>query len=418
MFALPEHIHAISKPNGRNYYYFAKHRSTPDAWPRIRVPADPLSVEFAGYVALFDRLAASLIDGLWTFFLVDVTGRRHSLPAPDDPETFWKAATKAEQLGRQVAAGVAKTFSALIMEFKESAAYQLKSESSNGKKGISKSTREQYDRCLKVIEAAWGDDPVSKLTPEEAQKAIDAFRDTPAAGRVFRSVLSRLISWGIPRGYAPFNVVEHTEDDDEGGTYEPWPLWAFELFFANARIGLHMPIYSALFTGQRKGDLLNMKRPIEGVTEMPIIAQKTDEIVPIQIHSEYRSIIRALPALPLNEDGTVKTDRLHLREDGVPWTYEGFNTAWQREMDRKVFKPFRENRLVPHGVRKNAVNNLLEIGCSEAQVGAIVKMSPAMVRHYSKRINQFRLARGAMKQFEDGWSALRPLVLGNVRTVQ
>jgi hypothetical protein len=66
-------------------------------------------------------------------------------------------------------------------------------------------------------------------------------------------------------------------------------------------------------------------------------------------------------------------EMLHLREDGEPWTYEGFKTAGQREMNREVFKRFRAEQIVFHGTRKNAVNNLLEVGCSEALVAATVK---------------------------------------------
>jgi hypothetical protein len=65
-------------------------------------------------------------------------------------------------------------------------------------------------------------------------------------------------------------------------------------------------------------------------------------------------------------------------------------------MNRPEFARFRTERLVFHGTRKNAVNALLEVGCSEARVAAIVNMSPAMVHHYSKKVSQFRLARAAM----------------------
>ena len=209
-------------------------------------------------------------------------------------------------------------------------------------------------------------------------------------------------------GYGTSNPVEHTETLEDGGTYDPWSPWAFEYFFQNARIGLHLPVYSGLFTGQRLSDVIKMHRPLEGVTEMPLVAQKTNELVPVQIHSEYRAIIRAQKS---------EHEMLHLREDGEPWTYEGFKTAWQREMNKPAFDRFRAERVVFHGTRKNAVNNLLEVGCSEARVAAIVNMSPAMVHHYSKKVSQFRLARAAMEQFEAGWEKLRPSVLGNLKIV-
>jgi hypothetical protein len=376
------------------------------------LPSDPFSEDFGRRVSLCAGLdATNKADGTWVWQFVDIAGRRHELPAPQpDPETFWAAVEKADALGKQLAAGERKTFSALIVEFKESAAFQLNvDDDGKGRPGLAKATREQYERHLDDIDAAWGDAPVASLSPVDAQKAIDAFKDTPSAGRVFRSVLSRLCSWGIPRGYGTSNPVEHTETSEDGGTYDPWPPNAFEYFFEHARIGLHLPVYSGLFTGQRLSDVIDMRRPVEGVTEMPLVAQKTGELVPVQIHSEYRGIIRAQKS---------EHEMLHLREDGQPWTYEGFKTAWQREMNRPEFAEFRKNRWVFHGTRKNAVNNLLEVGCSEARVAAIVNMSPAMVHHYSKKVSQFRLARAAMEQFEAGWEKLRPSVLGSVKVVK
>jgi hypothetical protein len=42
-------------------------------------------------------------------------------------------------------------------------------------------------------------------------------------------------------------------------------------------------------------------------------------------------------------------------------------------------------------------------------------MSPAMVVHYAKKVSKFRLARGAMEQFEEGWGEIRTAVLGRVK---
>ncbi len=36
-----------------------------------------------------------------------------------------------------------------------------------------------------------------------------------------------------------------------------------------------------------------MRRPLGVAAEMPIVAQKTGEMIPVQIHSEYAQIIRA-----------------------------------------------------------------------------------------------------------------------------
>ena len=79
---------------------------------------------------------------------------------------------------------------------------------------------------------------------------------------------------------------------------------------------------------------------------------------------------------------------------------------------KKPLASMLEKRWTFHGLRKNAVNILLEVGCTEDQVGAIVGMSPAMVRHYSKEVSKFRLARSAMRLLETGWETQRVHVLG------
>jgi hypothetical protein len=397
---LPKYVRPVHKANGRTFYYFEKFRRTPQQWPRVRIPAEPLSEEFAKRVTQLSRLeAAKDASGGWGWLFVDVTDRRHPLPAPADCVAFWTAVDKAEDIGRKLKAGIRKTFAALIIEFKENAAYSA---------DISDATREQYDRYMGMIEEAWGDDPVESLEATTIQNILDkAFKDTPAAGRVFRSTLSRIVSWGIPRGYRKDNPVDHTERRDSSGTYSPWTPEAFDLFFTHARLDLHAAVYSGLFTGQRKVDILKMVRPREGSDEMPVRAQKTDNLVPVQIHSEYRKVIDAQLIDPDNPQVL-----LHLRADGQPWTYEGFKTAWGREMEKPELAVMQEKRWTFHGLRKNAVCMLLEVGCTEDQVGAIVGMSPAMVRHYAKEVSKFRLARSAMKLLETGWEAQRVHVFG------
>lgn len=436
MIPLPRYVWPLKKANDRRYYYFAKFRGTAAAWPRIPLPTDPQSVEFAKRVELCQRINASKgTAGSWTWTFTDAAGRIVTVPAPTDGAAFWSAVDKAEDLGRRHLAGERKTFSALIADYKDSDAFKLT---------LSDGSRREYRRYLDDIERAWGDDPVADLAPEEAQKAIDSYRGTPAAARYFRAVLSRLIGWGIPRGYRTDNPIVNTEKIDSDGTYEPWADWQFELWFQHARVDLLLPAYTGLFTGQRSVDVFKMMRPPASATEMPIFAQKTQEWVPIQIHSEYRAIINAAK-LPPQEDGAVvlreEDYRLHLRTDGEAWTLEGARTAWQREMTYgqvTAKKPtpkqiaaaqaeaalapakaaamtrLREARTVFHGLRKNAVIMLLEVGCTEKEVEKIVGMSPDMVAHYAKRVRARHLAINAMKKLEIAWPELRKSILGNV----
>ncbi|MHC2842860.1 integrase [Bradyrhizobium diazoefficiens] len=409
--ALPEHVHAITKPNGRRYLYFSKFRRTEREWPRVRILDEPLTEGFARRIAQLPRLeAVKTASGVWAWTFLDAIDRKRDLPLPDDVAPFWAAVDKAEETGKMLLAGDRKTWRALIARFKDSDGYA----------GLSKSMSDQYNRYIKVVEAAWGDDPVRQLRAPDIQQVLDtAYKGTPQAGRVFRATLSVLFEYGIPRDFCDSNPAEHTEKAKKGDPWIPWPPEAFALWFEHARVDMHLPVYSALFTGQRKETVLNMQRPKSDAKEIQVYAQKIKSWVPAQIHSEYRQLIDAVPV-----DADKPQLALHLMANGQPWTYEGWKTAWQREIEKvtghdpetgKPIRPlaiFAENRWVFHGLRKNAVCMLLEVGCTTQMVSAIVGMSEQMVNHYAKEVSKFRLARGAIKLLEDGWSEQRVHVLG------
>ena len=63
-------------------------------------------------------------------------------------------------------------------------------------------------------------------------------------------------------------------------------------------------------------------------------------------------------------------------------------------------KGMRERRLVFHGLRKSAVVTLLEAGATDAEVSAITGQTREMVAHYSRQVNQRRLAAAAILKWE------------------
>ena len=92
---------------------------------------------------------------------------------------------------------------------------------------------------------------------------------------------------------------------------------------------------------------------------------------------------------------------------------DSFRNEWQKMMDKEEFKRFRENRIVFHGLRKNAIINLLEVGCTENQAGAICNMSAQMVQHYGREVALKTLAKDAMKLMEERWSEIEPAAFRN-----
>lgn len=392
MTSLPRHVRAVTKRRAggqaSTYLFYTRFRNTPQAWPSIPLPSDAMSREFSDRYEICLALDHDA-DGF------SIGGQR--LPAMRDPG-FWTAARDLLRKMRRREHEAAKDFEALICAFEGHEAYQ----------SLAGSTRRGYDRSAELVRGNWAYDLPADLTTVDAQQAIDALGETPATANQFRAYLSRLMSWGIPRGYCATNPVQHTEKIPGGEPWSPWPAWAFDTFFEHAPFHLLLPAVSVLFTGQRQSDILAMVRPRKTDTTIEVRAQKTGSTVWVPIHSQYRAWIAKAPAS--------NSTQLHVGVKGLPYqTTDGFRSEWQRLMNSDPFKRFRAERLVFHGLRKNAVINLLEVGCTEGQVGAIANMSEQMVRHYGQEVSLRALARDGMKLLEARGAEVLPAAMERER---
>ncbi|WP_164816934.1 hypothetical protein [Sinorhizobium meliloti] len=388
---LPKHVHRVVKrrANGSQtvYTFYTRFRNTKEAWPSIALP-EPLDKEFSERLSICEAMARDEKG-----FLLDCK----RLPDLKSKE-FWPEATKAHEAfirrGRQ---GI-KDFKALVEAFQ--------SEANPFWTKLAASTQRGYRTSGDIIKETWGDDLPVDLTTVDAQDAIDALGETPAKANQFRAFLSRLMAWGASRGYCKTNVVEMTEKIPGGEPWVPWPNWAFEILLEHAPFHMQMIAMSAFFTGQRQGDVLAMTKPKAGENTIAVRAQKTGNTVWIPIHFAYRKWIDRVPT----------SDSVMLHAGARATSYksaDGFRTEWQKLMAKDAFKPFRENRIVFHGLRKNAVINLLEVGCTENQVGAICNMSAQMVQHYGREVALRSLAKDAMKLMEARWSEIEPAAFRN-----
>lgn len=412
MVDLPRHVRARANPSGRIYYSFEKYRGTKQAWPVVPMPFDPRENEFWRRCDQCEGLRAEGEGSTWRWSWTGKSGRTYPLPEPRGaagPLAFWAEVDASERRDRTDDGRERKTFTALVDAYRENRAYTK----------LAPGSKRDYDRHLRAIVAEWGNDAVTDLTPVDAQQAIDAREHTPSVARYYRAVLSKLLSFGVPRGFCPVNVVKGTEKvDHESEPHKPWSDWAFEIFFEHARSGLHLPVYSALYTGQRSVDVVPMARPTPGANAIELVARKTGAHVFVPIHSEYREILTRTH---------IDHEALHLREDGQAWTLAAYRTAWQRDLSCKTsqgkdaavsatkragMERLREAGFVFHGLRKNAVNMLLEAGNTEAEVSAIVEMSEQMVRHYSRDVNKRRLAINGMRKLEEAWKETRANLFG------
>lgn len=332
--SLPDYVFRVVS-RGQVYLYFQRGRGTPVAGPRVRLPDDPQSIEF------------------WTAYR-KLAGLDQDNPKAVNP----------------------KSFAALIEAFKASPEFVEKSAS----------TQRQYGRHCELFGKWWGKLEVSGLLPAHVLKARDTMRDTPAeANAVIRS-LSVLLSWSVPRGFRSDNPCEHVRKLKTGDGWDPWPWELIEWARDNCPPWMWHSIALAVYTGQRQGDVLTMRRSSRTDNLIAVKQSKTGVDLLIPVHRELAAVIAEMP-----------TDALtYLSRNGRQWNQESFRTAWRREVPKKI----KEAGLVFHGLRKSAVVTLLEAGCTDAEVAAITGQSRQMVEHYARKVNQQHLAKRAILRWE------------------
>ncbi len=157
-----------------------------------------------------------------------------------------------------------------------------------------------------------------------------------------------------------------------------------EEFLVKAYPELRWIVLAGLYLGQRGQDDIAMTWRTWDGAAVEVVQQKTGKSLTIPLHPIMRDLLEAIPQRAL----VIFTTRT-----GRPWKLDHL-----RHEVKRVLTEIAHPHYSRHGLRKNAVNNLLEAGCSEKQVSAVTGMSPQMVEHYSRRVDQRRLAEQAIRK--------------------
>lgn len=230
--------------------------------------------------------------------------------------------------------------------------------------------------------ASW---PLAIITAEHAVAIRDKFGDRPGTANAILKALGSLYAWAMKPGrrYVRESITAGVDPLD-GGEHEPWPEGLIEEALADPDVRL--PVALLYFLGQRIGDTVRMgpQNLVRGA--MHITQQKTGTALKVAVHSRLVRIIE--------QDAPKGAMLFLLNERGKPMTESALRGRLQK------WAAARGHRVVPHGLRKNAVNALIEAGCSGAEVSAVTGQSMAMIEHYAKRRDRGHLSGSAILKFE------------------
>jgi integrase len=291
------------------------------------------------------------------------------LPGIDDP-TFGRALSMAQGRRKSRAnAPQALTVAGLANLFEKSVEFSQ----------FAEKTRSVYSLYLGQLREKLGIAPAGELTKNHVLIIRDRMVDRHGAANQIVRTLGALYKWGRNREHVTNNPVRGIVQLEKG-EHAPWPEALVEEALADADPIVRVGVALHYFTAQRIGDVCRMRWDDIRDGAIRVQVQKTGLDLMIPFHERLAAILAGI------------------ERDGETILAKARN-PWKPELLRRHFQRWAVGRgikVVAHGLRKNAVNSLLEAGCSAAETAAISGQTLQMIEHYAKKRDQPKLGRAAM----------------------
>jgi integrase len=254
-------------------------------------------------------------------------------------------------------------------------------------RGLAPLTQRVRRNMLERFRAEHGHRPLKDLQRAHIRSIIGAKAETPEAANNLLKTLRVLLNYAVEIGTIASNPAlrvksyrshssegYHTWSEDEIAKYE-----AYHAIGTKARLALAL----ALYTGQRRGDVVRMGWQNVKGERITVRQQKTGATLAIRIHPE---LARALAAAPKDNLTFLMT------EWGASFTAAGFGN-WFRDRCNEAGLP----QCSIHGLRKAACRRLAEAGCSANEIAAISGHATLReVARYTAAASQVHLADQAL----------------------
>lgn len=260
-------------------------------------------------------------------------------------------------------------------------------EASKKFKGYAAGTKKLYRISIDHVKRALPTAPAGEIAHEDIRLLVDAMEDRPGAANSVIRTLRSLYKWARSKNLVENDPARNIEEM-EVGEHEQWKeevlAAALKAEEPRVRLGVHL----LFFTAQRIEDVVRIRKEDIRDGVLHLTQQKTGMDLEIPVHRDLAAeLAKHSHGGEHVIEGSRKGRSLHqgtLRDDIQDWV-----------------KKHTGADVVPHGLRKNGVAKLLEVGCSTGMVSAISGQSLKMVEHYAKKRNRSKMARQAIRLWEE-----------------
>ena len=244
--------------------------------------------------------------------------------------------------------------------------------------GLKPSTQRTYRFCIKRIEDYFGSLPVAALSDPRVRGTFKEWRDQladrPRMADLCWSVLARILSVAKDRG-----LIDRNPCEGGGRLYKAnradiiWTDADLDQFFKTASSSLNAAVLLALWTGQRKGDLLRLPWSAYDGTLITLRQSKTGQSVRVPVSADLKRMLDALPRL---------SPIILLNGKGTPWTEDGFNSSFDKARARAGLRHLNFHDLRGTTVTKLALNQATVPEIASFTGHSFKTVSEILEKHY------------------------------------
>ena len=238
---------------------------------------------------------------------------------------------------------------------------------------------------------------------EITRPMVVAFRDThydqPGKCRVGVSVLNNILKFSYDRGWVEYNVAASLGDMPPQKEIDRWEENEIDQFLSTAPVHIKDAMMLALYTGQRRSDLVRMcwSDISEDGRTLHVVQRKTGVELWIPVHPKLRVYLDAMkkriraPYLQPFAANHILTNLYN-----QPWVPDSLRAAFKRHCAKIGL----QGKML-HGVRKTTASILGEIGCTTLQIMSITgHQSMKEVERYTQGAERKKLAEEAMAKWQ------------------
>jgi integrase len=273
------------------------------------------------------------------------------------------------------------TFAWLVEEYRRSAEF----------KELADATQLDYGRTLDLIRDELGSVRYALASRNVLKAVRDGHAKTVRKAHKIKQMLSRLYSWAdendlVEAGFNPAKSIKRLKR--KGGDREivVWSDAEVEMFLDGLPLHIKTPVLVALYTGQRREDVVRMTwKQFQGDV-VRVRQSKTTALLDIACHKVLRAHLESV-----KRPGVV----ICTTAEGKAYTANGLSGTLRRAVAAKEGMP--ANRSM-HGLRYAAGSRMEEAGCTVAEIESVLghQTFKMALKYASQRLR----AKAAMAKME------------------